>query len=151
MPLDLYEEFQAVVSAFEDAGVPYAIVGAMALAIHGVPRATEDIDILIKPEHVDQAKEVAALVGYTAPAAPMTFASGVTVQRVTKFEDKDHLTLDLLVAEGPLENIWEMRMQVEADDDVVSTVTREGLIRMKSLSGRLKDLADIEQLEDDDG
>lgn len=151
MTLDLYEEFRALVRAIDEAGVPYAVVGAMALAIHGVARATEDIDILIRPEHVDRAKRAAADVGYTAPAAPMTFSSGVTVQRVTKFEGKDHMTLDLLLAEGPLEDIWDMRMQVEADDEVVSTVTREGLIRMKSLSGRLKDMADIEQLEDNDG
>ena len=127
MSLDLYQEFEAVVAALTEAEISHAVVGALALAIHGVPRATVDIDFLVRPEDVERAKEVAAEVGYTAPAAPMTFASGVTVHRVTKFVGKEFLTLDFLLAEGPLDPIWGERTDIEADGATITTLTREAI------------------------
>ncbi len=150
MALDLYNEFEALIAELVAHEVPYAVVGALALAIHGVPRATVDIDFMVPPEHLDLAKAAAAKAGYTAPAAPMRFSSGVTVHRVTKFVGNDFLTADFLLAEGPLDPIWNDRLEIETSGGTITTLTREGLIRMKSLSGRLKDMADIEALRSDE-
>jgi hypothetical protein len=83
----------------------------------------------------------------------MTFKSGVTVQRVTKVHEGDSLTLDFLLADGPLRRAWDSRQTVEAGDRPLRVVSRAELIAMKALSGRLRDLADIRRLqgEDDDG
>jgi hypothetical protein len=48
--LDLAAEFEAVVGALAREGVEYAVCGGFAMAIHGYPRATVAIDLLIRPE-----------------------------------------------------------------------------------------------------
>ncbi len=45
--LDLFEEFSSLVVTLNQAEIRYALCGGMAMAVHGVPRATEDIDLLI--------------------------------------------------------------------------------------------------------
>jgi hypothetical protein len=145
--LDLFEEFQSLVKALNDRGIDYAVVGALALAIHGVPRATTDIDLLVQREDVERILEVVAEFGFTFPAAPMTFSSGLSVQRVTKVQDEDTLMLDLVLVNPHLEEIWESRTKIGTTHGSVWALSREGLIKMKSMSGRLTDLADVERLE----
>jgi hypothetical protein len=45
--LDLYDEFVTLVAALDGAHVPYAVCGGLAMAIHGLPRATVDVDLLV--------------------------------------------------------------------------------------------------------
>jgi hypothetical protein len=151
--MNLMDEFLAIVDALEAQGIDYAIVGALALAVHGVPRATTDIDLMLRPQDIDRALDSVKGLGYTLPAQRMTFASGVTVQRVTKVHEEDALTLDLLVAQGPLERAWGSRVVVDASGRHLRVVSRRALVEMKALAGRLSDLADIQRLqgEDDNG
>ena len=44
---DLYEEFKSIISALEQRGIDYAVCGGLAMAVHGLARATVDIDLLI--------------------------------------------------------------------------------------------------------
>ena len=46
--IDVYTEFVALTRARDSAGVDYALCGALALAIHGAPRATKDIDLIAR-------------------------------------------------------------------------------------------------------
>ena len=148
MALSLIDEFRSVVDALARAEVDYAVVGAMALAIHGAPRATTDIDLLVRPDDVARVLEIVAPLGYDLPALPMTFAGGISVQRVTKVTEDDLLTLDLLLVSEPLVEIWKSRSEIAALNRSLWVVSREGLIRMKALAGRLQDLADIERLRE---
>jgi len=45
--IDLLAELRSVISSLDIAGIPYALCGGLAMAVHGFPRATVDIDILI--------------------------------------------------------------------------------------------------------
>jgi hypothetical protein len=63
MPLDPVTELEGVVDAFEAAGVGYAVCGGLALAVHGYPRATMDIDLLVRSEEIAGAVAVAKLAG----------------------------------------------------------------------------------------
>jgi hypothetical protein len=148
--MELFDELRKITTALREADVPFALVGALALAIHGVPRATEDIDILVRPDDLSDALKAVAGAGYTAPAAPMTFASGVTMHRVSKDNGTEFMTVDFLLADGPLANAFDMTIDVESGQERLTTLSREGLIYMKQLSGRMKDLADIERLADPD-
>jgi late competence protein required for DNA uptake (superfamily II DNA/RNA helicase) len=153
MALSLLDEFRAVVAALESEQLEYAVAGALALAVHGAPRATTDIDLLVRAQDVDRVIKLVEPLGYTLPARRMRFSSGIDVQRVTKVEQGENLTLDLIVAEGPLERALASRISVEALEQRFSVVSREALIEMKALAGRLQDLADIQRLQaaDDDG
>jgi hypothetical protein len=48
--VDLIEELAAITRALDDAGIPYALCGGLAMAVHAHPRATIAIDILAKGE-----------------------------------------------------------------------------------------------------
>lgn len=148
MGLDLYEETLDLLGDFAAAGVPYALVGGIALAIHGVPRATVDIDVLVQPERVTQALEVAARRGFTVAAMPMRFSDGMELRRVTRIEADEAMTLDLILVDAQLAGVWESRIQASTDRGSVSVVSRAGLIQMKAAAGRPQDLADIRRLQE---
>jgi len=95
---DPNEEALALVRTLEDEGVPYALCGALALAVHGAPRATTDIDLLVSPDAVERVVAVAKRLGFVFGAAPMGFRDGVTVHRWSKLSEGEVLTLDVLEA-----------------------------------------------------
>jgi len=71
-------DFTDMLSALSEAGVEFLIVGAHALAAHGVPRATGDLDIWIRPTPDNAARALRALVAFGAPLA------GLTVEDLTR-------------------------------------------------------------------
>jgi hypothetical protein len=148
--IDLFEEIRELLTELSAAGAEYAVAGAVALAVHGVPRATTDIDLLVHPDHVDRILGVARGLGFDLEAMPMRFGDGMEVRRVSKIEGEETLTLDLLLVNENLHPIWEDRIELETDFGPVWVVSREGLIRMKSWAGRDQDLADIRRLEEID-
>ncbi|HUP21932.1 MAG TPA: hypothetical protein VNB06_03220 [Thermoanaerobaculia bacterium] len=150
MALDLFDELTGLLADLERGGAEYAIAGAIALAIHGVPRATADIDLLVPGEHVERALEIARGRGFTVAAAPMRFSDGQQLRRVTKLQGEDALTLDLLIVGPALEAVWAERVSVPLEDGSVWVVSRQGLVQMKALAGRDQDFADIRRLQEAD-
>ena len=148
MGLDLFEETVGLLGDLERRTIPYAVAGALALAIHGVPRATTDIDLLVRPEDVDALLSVARARGFGIEALPMRFSDGMEVRRVTKAEGADLLTLDLLLVNRNLEPVWASRERVPTQRGDFSVVSRHGLIQMKAWAGRAQDLADIQRLQE---
>ena len=83
--LDLRTVLDALTTSLDEAGIPYAVCGALALAIHGHPRATKDIDLLTAPDQIVALKAVARVHGFTLEALPMTFSSSaITIHRVSR-------------------------------------------------------------------
>lgn len=148
--MNLYDEFVSITGALDAAGVPFTIRGALAVAIHGFVRATTDIDLLILAEDVQRAKDAVKPVGFSLPAAPMTFGHGTPserrVHRVSKIVGDDHLVLDLLEVKHLDDEVWADRQMLDWQGRRVSVVSREGLVRMKRLAGREKDLLDLQGL-----
>lgn len=145
--VDVYAEFVALVHALEDAAVDYALCGALALAIHGAPRATKDIDILALREDRDRIREVARCCGFVFDALPMEFSgSGIEVQRYTKLVEGRPLMLDVLWVDAKLRPIWDDRVRVPWSDRELWVVSRDGLLTLKLTAGRAQDLVDIQSL-----
>ncbi len=148
MGVDLFEETVGLLSDLERRGIPYAVAGAVALAIHGVPRATTDIDLLVQPHDLDAVLGVARARRFGIEALPMKFSDGLEVRRVTKTEGADMLTLDLLLVNQNLEPVWTSRERVLTERGEFWVVSRQGLIQMKAWAGREQDLADIRRLQE---
>ncbi len=149
--IDLYEELQGLIRELDRRGIEYALVGALALAIHGVVRATVDIDLLVMPQDVDSALGVARDRGFSIEALPMTLSSGLMVRRRSMILGEDSLTVDFLVVSDDLRSVWNDRAAVETDRGELWVISREALIQMKALAGREQDLADIRRLRELDG
>lgn len=150
--LDLEEELRRVVEAFDAAAIPYALCGGLALAVHGHPRATIDIDLLLEHDAVSRATDLARTLGFTFEAMPMLFRSGdAPIHRVTKIDpvDGDTLMLDLLVVTPATKDVWESRELREWADLRIVVVSREGLIELKRLRSSPQDVADIATLTGD--
>jgi hypothetical protein len=151
--IDLYEEFAGLIGALETAGAEYAVCGGLAMAIHGLPRATVDVDLIAPAKADERVLEIARTLGYTIPADPMTLAAGgVEIKRVTKIDttSRDLLSLDLLLVTPATEAAWRTRMRVRWERGEVWVVSRQGLISLKRLRGSGQDQDDIRRLEEDE-
>jgi hypothetical protein len=153
--VNIVDELHAVTGALRRAGVPHAVCGGIAVTAYGATRTTKDIDIVIPPEHVAAALRSVAALGYNIPAGPMTFGTGTTqerhVQRVNKVDGQHHMVVDFLLADAAYAGVLDDRVDVDLPAGTITFVSRETLLRMKRLAGRPIDLADIEQLEANDG
>jgi hypothetical protein len=146
--LDLLEELKQVVGTLDRERVPYALCGGLAMAVHGYPRATVDIDILVLADDQARVEKAAELLGFTIHARPMHFRGGeVEIRRVSKVvEPGQILSLDLLLVTDAVRPAWEGRQTMEWDFGKISVVSREGLVSLKSLRASGLDQDDIKRL-----
>ena len=141
-------DFVDLLRAFTAADVRFLVVGAYALAVHGRPRGTGDMDVWVDATPENAARVIRALAAFGAPLSGVTesdFArAGVTYQMGVPPGRIDLLTelTGLSFAEA-----WPDRVSHPVGDLNVDFIGRAAFIRNKRATGRTKDLADIEGLE----
>jgi len=138
-----------MLSALSDEGAEYLVVGAHALAAHGVPRATGDLDLWVRPTSENARRVWRALETFGAPLHDLTledlsrpdvvFQIGVVPRRI------DLLTSITGVS---FQEAWDNRSFVEISEIDIPVLGRAELVRNKRAVGRTRDLADIEDLGD---
>jgi hypothetical protein len=148
----LLDELRQLIVAFDENEIEYAVCGGLALTIHGFPRATFDIDILIKDESLEKAYEIAARFGYDIRGLDISFKErAVEIRRVSKIDDEGEvLPLDFLIVTPQVEDAWTTRQKLVWQDKPLWIVSTEGLIKMKELAGRAKDLIDIDRIKNEE-
>ena len=149
--IDLYDEFRKLVGALELESIDYALCGGMAMAVHGSPRATIDIDLLIEPSSLERLIEIATQLGYTIRGKDLQFVNGaIEIRRVSKIEPTsgDLLSLDLLLVTPEVLKVWRSRITVNWEGGNLSVVSRDGLVELKKLRGSGQDLDDIKNLQE---
>lgn len=142
-------DFLDILSALSAEKADYLLVGAYALAVHGYPRATGDLDVWVRPSPENAERVWRALLVFGAPLLDLTpddlarpetvFEIGVAPQRIDILAGIDGLTFD----EG-----WGDHIVREISGVEVPVLSRAALIRNKKASGRPKDIADAQTLED---
>lgn len=146
----LVEELRLLVSEFNDREIEFALCGGLAVAAYGFTRATQDIDFLIREESLEKAYAAAAAVGFDIRGLDISFKERtVEIRRVSKIVGEDVISLDLLLVTPFVEDVWDGREAKEFEGEVITLVSRDGLIKMKKQAGRPQDLADIERLENE--
>lgn len=146
----LNEDFSDLLACLSREGAEFLVVGAYALAFHGVPRATGDIDVLVRPSVENAPKVWAALLAFGAPVA----AAGLTMEELARPGVVYQIGLpprriDILTQISGLtfDEAWASRVDTDLEGRVVPVLGRAALLANKRASGRLKDLADVERLE----
>jgi hypothetical protein len=141
-------DFVEMLDALSVAGADFLVVGAHALAAHGRPRATGDLDLWIRPTPKNATKVWQALVTLGAPlddlrvddlaSAGIVFQIGIVPARI-----------DLLTSLTGLEfdDAWSRRAIFEVEGRALPFLSREDLIRNKKALGRPRDLADVDDLQ----
>lgn len=148
--MDLYEELVGLIDSLEKEELEYALCGGIAVAFYGYPRFTKDIDILIRREDLDQILKTIKNRGYWVKGGLIPFDWGKPSQReiyrISKVEGQELLTLDLLIVNKTLQDVWDQREIFEWKNRQVKVVSPEGLIKMKRLASRDQDLLDLKKL-----
>jgi hypothetical protein len=145
----LNKDFHDLIAALQAADARFLIVGAYALAVHGTPRATGDLDVWISSDPENVEKVWSAVLRFGAP----TEALGVSREDLARRDQVIQMGLPprrivLLTTISGVEfaEAWPGRVTHEVDGLQVPFIGREAFIRNKRASGRAKDLADLESL-----
>jgi hypothetical protein len=141
------QDFVDLLRAFIAADVRFLIVGAYALAVHGRPRGTGDLDVWIDPTPDNAARVMRALEAFGAPMVDLseadfarpgvTYQMGVAPGRIDILTELTGLTFD---------DAWQGRIRAAFGGLDVDVIGLDAFIRNKRATGRTKDLADIEGL-----
>ena len=141
-------DFVDLLRAFVAADVRFLIVGAYALALHGRPRATGDLDIWVDATPGNASRVIQALTAFGAPAADISaedlsvpgvvYQIGVSPSRIDILTELTGLTFN---------EAWADRIRRPFGDIDVDFIGREAFLRNKRATGRPKDLGDIDELE----
>ncbi|WP_395745756.1 hypothetical protein [Prosthecobacter sp.] len=146
----LSEELVNIVSALDRDGIDYAVCGGFAVGLHGYPRMTFDLDLLIQETDVARFEATVKPLGFDVVAGTFAFRRETPQEtrfwRASKHEGPDHLVLDALLVTPVFASVWETRQRMRFDAHELWVVSREGLAIMKTLSGRAKDFADLQNL-----
>lgn len=154
--------FEEVCGALNDAGVRYVVVGGVAVVLHGHPRLTADLDLIIDldRDQVETALNVLDDLGFRPrlPVDRRDFADPEVRRgwieernlRVFSLHDPDDPVADVdLFAEHPLpfEELWDASVVIDVDGTDIRIASIDHLIRLKEQAARAQDVSDIEALE----
>lgn len=148
----LNPDFRDMLSCLKDEGVEFIIVGAYALAAHGLPRATGGIDIWVRNSPVNAQRTLRALAKFGAPVSDLSEGDFVTPDAVLQL-GVEPSRIDLLTGiDGVLfDEAWENKAQVRVDGLEIYILSKADLLKNKLAANRDKDRSDIAWLEKDRG
>ena len=144
----LNQDFRDILSELSTAKAEFLLVGAYAMAFHGAPRATGDLDIWIRPDPANADRVLQALRQFGAPMEGIqkedlsredwVIQLGVVPRRI------DLITSISGVSFG---EAWAARTNAVIEGLTIPVIDLQSLIRNKRSTGRPKDKVDIEALE----
>ena len=143
-----FSEFCALLTAH---GVEFVIVGAHALALHGAPRFTGDLDIFVRPTEDNGHRLLAAITAFGFPTAlisPADIVAGIKVVEMGVPPVQIHVMSHI---DGvSWDEVWRSRQSGQFGSQLVAFIGREAFLLNKRAAGRPKDLADVEALRERD-
>ena len=142
-------DFAEMLSALSEAGAEFLVVGAHALAVHGHPRATGDLDIWVRATPGNAPRVWAALASFGAPLTDLSLedlsAPGVVFQMGLPPSRIDILTG---ITGVTFDEAWPRRFVATVSGIDIPFLGLDDLLTNKRASARPKDLADVAALED---
>lgn len=144
----LNQDFREFIQSLNDNDVRYLVVGGYAVALHGHPRYTKDIDVWIEMSPENATRMIKALEQFGFGMLGLKEADFLTPDQVIQLGQPPN-RIDLLVTLSGVEfePCYRSRIGVELDGMLVNLINLEDLKKNKKASGRHQDLADVENLE----
>jgi uncharacterized nucleotidyltransferase DUF6036 len=144
----LDKDLLELLELFRSKGVEFLVVDGHAVAFHGYPRLTEDLDLFVRPDLANGEMIVSALREFGFGSLEITAAGFQADDRVIQLGRAPN-RVDLLTRMYGVDfaAAWERRIAALLDDVPVWMISREDLIANKRATGRTQDIADAERLE----
>ncbi|HEY0464993.1 MAG TPA: hypothetical protein VGC79_12320 [Polyangiaceae bacterium] len=148
--IELFDDFRDILVELHNAGARFVVLGGHAVAFHGHPRATKDLDVLVEANAENAKRVYTALAAFGAPLSAFEvsvedFASydgvlqlGVPPRRIDIINRADGITFAEAVAAGESFNL---------DGCKIPVIGRDALIKNKRAAGRPQDVADVTALD----
>ena len=145
MPLP--EDWRAFIELLNSSGVEYVVVGAVALAHHGFPRYTGDLDVLVRNSTDNTQRLESALAAFGLAGLGLKAADFVDSYRVIQLGVPPN-RIDLLTSLTGVtfDEVWAGKVETVVGGTRVNFIGRDALILNKRLTGRAQDKADLEAL-----
>ena len=136
-----------VFRSFQQHEVKYVVIGGIAAVIHGVPRATFDLDILVEatPENIQPLLD--ALLDAGIGTASLTNVDEILSNEITIFKDRVRIDVQTSTPGLSFQDAWKRRKTMEYQGQVFYVVSLDDLISSKRATGREVDLEDVRLLE----
>lgn len=146
----LNDDFRDLLTALNSCAVEFLVVGAHALAAHGIVRATGDLDVWVRPTAANARRVHQALLQYGAPLAAHDITVADFARRDTVYQiGLPPRRIDLLTSISGVEFVaaWKGRTSISIDGLKFGVLGRRQLLANKRASGRDKDLLDLRLLQ----
>lgn len=127
--------------------VKYLIVGAHAVAYHGYPRLTGDIDFFIEISSINATRLEAVMKDFGFIGEPFTAEKFMEAHNVFQLgRQPNRIDLITTISGVAFDQAWSSKVKAELDSLPVYFISKELLIQNKKASGRAKDLLDVKEL-----
>ena len=145
--MEVQRDFSEFLASLNGAGVEYLVVGAYALAVHGAPRNTLDLDVYLRPTAANAARFVTALERFGFGSLGVRVSDLTVPGRILQL-GRAPVRIDVLTSISGVTwlTAWRGRLAGRYGPTPVLYIGRRELLRNKRASGRAKDLGDVEAL-----
>lgn len=147
----MYPDFKELLSILNDSKVKYLVVGGYAVSFHAQPRATKDLDILIKPDAENAAALYAALIKFDAPLEGLKPDDFIERGKFFRMSAPP-VMVDIMpeISGVDFDDAWPRRIEVMIDADTglkAFFISETDLVAAKLSSARPQDLADVDAIK----
>jgi predicted nucleotidyltransferase len=146
--VNLQKDLREFIELLLSRGVDFVVIGGHAVAFHGYPRLTDDLDILVRPTPDNAARLMDVLrefgfgdIGISAD----DFLAPDTVVQLGRAPNRIDLLTEIYGA--TVDEIWQTRVSASLDGISIMMIGRDALIRNKRATARPQDLVDADKLE----
>lgn len=147
----MFPDFKELLQSFNAHDVKYLVVGGYAVSFHAQPRATKDLDILVKADPANAKATYTALAAFGMPLDQVTIDDLADPRKFIRF-GREPVAVDILsgIDGVNFDEAWERRIEGAIDLETGQKaffISKEDLIASKIASGRMRDLADVEEIQ----
>lgn len=143
----MLNRFRDVFRSFQQNDVKYVVIGGVASVLHGVPRATFDVDILIEASPENVRRLLDSMLEAGLGTADLTSVSQVLANEISIFQDRIRLDVQTSTPGVTFGDAWKHRETFNYQGQDVFILSKEHLIASKRAAGRPVDLEDVRLLE----
>jgi hypothetical protein len=143
----MLNRLQGVFASLHRHNVKYVVIGGIAAVLHGVPRVTFDLDILIEATPENAQRLLDALLEARLGTAALTSAQDILAHEITVFKDWVRIDVQTSTPGLVFEMAWQRRETMTYQGQEFYVVSKADLIASKRAAGRERDLEDARLLE----